>query len=88
MQAGRLPVRPTGIFLEIYIQVPKSWSEKKKAAMAGRYHQSVPDSDNILKAVKDALFKDDRSIAFDKAVKFWTLENPRIVVEVWRPDGY
>jgi len=87
-QAGRLPERPTGISLEIYIQMPDSWSKKKRAKMNGKYHQQTPDSDNILKSVKDALFKEDKTIAYDKAVKFWADRFPRIIVEVWRGDGY
>ena len=30
--------------------MPKSWSKKKRAAMDGKPHQSVPDADNLVKA--------------------------------------
>lgn len=46
-----------------HIQMPKSWSEKKKGSMAGRWHKSRPDLSNLLKALEDAIFTDDSKIS-------------------------
>lgn len=53
-------------------RMPKSWSLKKKEAMAGRYANPSPDVDNIIGAVMDALFPDDDSKIVDcEARKVW-----------------
>lgn len=36
------------------IPMPKSWSRKKRAEMAGKPHESKPDLSNLLKALEDA----------------------------------
>lgn len=54
-----------------YLSIPKSWSEKKKAAMAGQFHRQKPDRDNIDKGILDALFKSDCGIAAGTLAKFW-----------------
>jgi len=38
------------------IEMPKSWSEKKKNLMRFEAHRATPDIDNIFKAVTDTLF--------------------------------
>ena len=48
--------------LEFIIEMPKSWSKKKRAEMNGKPHQQKPDLDNLIKAFKDALCKDDSYI--------------------------
>lgn len=54
-----------------YFEPPKSWSAKKQAAALGSLHRSKPDRDNIDKAVLDALFKSDSSIARGTIEKLW-----------------
>lgn len=44
------------------IPMPGSWSKKKRKAMVGCPHDQKPDIDNLLKAVMDALVKDDCKI--------------------------
>ena len=56
--------------------MPKSWSKKKKAEMCGKPHRQRPDTDNLTKAVKDALRKggssdDDSTIWDEHGRKFW-----------------
>lgn len=41
------------------IPMPPSWSAKRKAKQKGTPHQHKPDLDNLLKAVFDALSKQD-----------------------------
>lgn len=53
------------------IEMPASWSQKKRLAMCGRPHQSRPDLDNMLKAVCDAASKEDSTIHRVLASKVW-----------------
>jgi len=66
-----------------YLPVPKSWSKKKKAEMAGRPHRQRPDRDNIDKGILDALFKEDGGIAIGSLSKCWDDGNgARLEIEV------
>ena len=58
-----------GVFF--YIEMPKSWSKKKRALMIGQPHQQKPDLDNLLKSVNDCLKKEDASIYEIEASKAW-----------------
>jgi Holliday junction resolvase RusA-like endonuclease len=59
---------------QFIIQMPKSWSKKKRAEMMGKPHQQRPDLDNLEKAVQDALCKEDSHIHKHKTSKVWGLE--------------
>lgn len=62
---------------EFHIPMPESWSKKKKAEMQGKPHQQKPDLDNLIKAVKDSLLKDDSHV--------WKyIEEPK---KVWSETG-
>jgi Holliday junction resolvase RusA-like endonuclease len=71
--------------ITFYIEMPKSWSAKKKAAMNGKPHEQAPDADNLGKAALDAIFQqrdgqsDEHvwSIWFEKR---WS-ETPHIAIE-------
>ena len=64
--------------LLLYIQMPKSWSKKKKAEMNKQLHIQKPDIDNLAKAVLDGVsgsyFRDDSQIAILHAQKYWAEE--------------
>ena len=47
-----------------YMEMPQSWSKKKKQESVGYPHKQRPDSDNILKGIQDALCSED-SYIFD-----------------------
>ena len=51
-----------GDSIAFVMPMPKTWSKKKKAAMDGSPHQQVPDLDNLLKALMDAIHKQDCTI--------------------------
>lgn len=68
-RCGTLPNRMAVIF---YIEMPKSWSKKKKEQMIGAPHQSKPDADNLMKAFKDCLLDDDARIWDERSVKLWS----------------
>lgn len=46
-------VRAVSLTVTFYMQIPISWSEKRKAAMRGKPHVSTPDYSNLLKYVED-----------------------------------
>lgn len=54
-----------------FIPMPDSWSAKKKERMNGLPHKQTPDTDNITKAVKDALLKNDSVVWCEKAENRW-----------------
>lgn len=74
---------PNGSFaIFFYIPMPKSWRDKKRAAMAGIKHISKPDCDNLIKSMIDGLIppknkskgekgRDDKEVWSYAAFKFW-----------------
>lgn len=62
-----------------FIPMPDSWSKKKKELMNGMPHDSTPDTDNITKAVKDTLRKQDSDIWFERAEKRWAYKGSIII---------
>ena len=53
------------------ITMPKSWSQKKRDEYLGKPHRQVPDLDNFIKGLGDALYDDDSCIASICASKVW-----------------
>ena len=51
--------------------LPRSWSARRRAAMAGAWCASKPDADNIAGAVMDALFEDDAPVVAVTCRKVW-----------------
>ena len=62
------------------VPMPKSWSKKKKALMAGKPMQQRPDIDNYLKGLFDATHKEDATIWKVTASKIWTSEAGKIII--------
>ena len=58
--------------IEFYIQMPKSWSKKKKELHNGNPHKQRPDLDNYIKAWCDSVFEEDSVVWRFKATKRWT----------------
>lgn len=58
------------------IEMPKSWSKKKKELHAGKPHKSKPDNDNAVKSCLDHLCIDggDAFVHTVFAAKFWGYE--------------
>lgn len=54
-----------------FVPMPNNWSNKKKEEMVGMPCLSTPDTDNITKAIKDALLKNDSHVWWEKAEKRW-----------------
>lgn len=62
------------------IEMPKSWSKKKKSEMNGHPHQQKPDCDNLLKGIQDSLLREDSHIWKVTAEKRWATKS-RILIQ-------
>jgi Holliday junction resolvase RusA-like endonuclease len=62
--------------LDFFIQIPKSWSKKKKEAHRGKFCNNNADIDNYCKAILDSLngkyYVDDRQIVMLRARMYWS----------------
>ena len=59
------------LIMDFVIEMPKSWSKKKKDDMDGQPHQQTPDIDNLEKGIMDALFEEDKKVHKILASKVW-----------------
>jgi Holliday junction resolvase RusA-like endonuclease len=64
-------VLPDQVVLIFHLSMPASWSQKKRAKMAGTPHQQKPDVDNLVKGILDAACEEDSRIWNVWAVKRW-----------------
>lgn len=76
-----------GIYREIsfvaYLEFPKSYSMTRTHILAGQPHLLRGDGDNILKAIQDSLFKEDKMIWKFSGEKRWNDgKGSRIEVEL------
>ena len=51
-----------GASVQFILPMPKSWNEKKRAAMLGQPNTQKPDLSNLIKALEDAVYADDSTI--------------------------
>lgn len=65
--------------------MPQSWPQKKKLAMRDQAHQQKPDSDNLLKALMDAVHEDDSVVWDIRVSKFWG-DQGRIIIGTGAPQ--
>lgn len=81
-QAKRLGYVPeVPLSIHFVIPMPKSWSKKKKREMLGKGHESTPDLDNLIKAFKDCLLKEDSWVSrYGEMSKTWGEEGEIRVV--------
>jgi Holliday junction resolvase RusA-like endonuclease len=63
-----------GSKITFFLPMPQSWSKKKREAMNGKPHQQKPDLDNLIKALCDAIHKEDQHIWQYEACKLWGVE--------------
>lgn len=62
---------PDAFEIRFTVEMPASWSKKKRVEHEGKPHRAKPDLDNMLKAVCDALREDDSTIHSWIATKVW-----------------
>lgn len=86
--AGRPPIQgPCQVVLGVFLQVPASWSKKKReSALAGDICPTTkPDIDNVIKALFDGMnevvWRDDAQVVDLKTTKRYSL-TPGLVVGV------
>lgn len=72
LQLNGWNIPPFGLHLTFHVQMPPSWSKKKRSAMDGQPHQQKPDVDNYLKAFMDAVEADDAYVWDVRATKRWS----------------
>lgn len=75
-------VPETGCRMIFVLPMPRSWSNKKKAAMLGQPHKQKPDTDNMIKAVLDAVYTEDSQIYHVDGLKFWGSSGAIIIEEI------
>lgn len=63
------------------IQMPKSWSKKKKEEFYNKPHKQRPDVDNLVKAYLDILLEEDSHVWHINATKYWGHENEIFIFE-------
>lgn len=70
---GELAIRLSESGQRVIFVMPlrKSYSKKKKNALRGQPHQIVPDTDNMLKALWDAVLKQDCRLWHTEVLKIW-----------------
>ena len=71
--AGKPRIPAGGLWFVFHLAMPPSWSKKDREAMCGTPHQQKPDVDNLVKAMLDALFEEDRLVWDVRATKIWAL---------------
>ena len=76
--AAGLPVfsGPVDVEIAAVFSMPKSWSKKKRDALACDLHAQKPDADNIAKSILDALsafWRDDAQVAVLRVRKMWSV---------------
>ena len=72
------------LYIVAHLAVKPSWSRKKQAAAIGQPCRAKPDADNLIKAVGDALFKDDSGLWDVCCRKYWcAAQDARTVIRVW-----
>ena len=69
--------------LQFALPMPKSWSKKRKEKMCLQPHTQKPDLDNLIKAFKDALLKEDSHVwCYDMMTKVWDYEGSIVVLNI------
>lgn len=66
-----IQVLPAEFKVIFEVEMPQSWSEKKKKQKLGTPHQSRPDIDNFLKALMDAIATEDGFVYSVEMKKIW-----------------
>jgi Holliday junction resolvase RusA-like endonuclease len=70
----KLPILPEKFSIEFHIEMPDTWSVKKKNENYRKPHQQTPDIDNLTKSFFDCLLKQDNYIWSIKVEKVWDIE--------------
>jgi Holliday junction resolvase RusA-like endonuclease len=80
-RAHKVCVPESGAHITFYLPMPPSWSEKKKIAMDGQPHQGKIDVDNLLKALLDAIYTEDKGVWDIRVTKVWGVRGQIVITE-------
>ena len=70
------------VIITVDIQMPRSWSAKKRETMCRMPHKQKPDASNILKAIEDILLPDDDSGIWDIHItKHWSNNESMVIIK-------
>ena len=72
VRAAGIEVNQQGSEIAFNLPMPVSWSKKKRSEMDGQPHKQKPDLDNLIKALLDAVHKEDCEIWSLSAEKRWS----------------
>ena len=72
-------VPESGSHITFHIPIPKSWNKTKTAEHIGKPHKQVPDNDNMLKALQDAIYEDDAHIWDVRITKLWAIKGKIVI---------
>lgn len=81
---------PVSLWVYEYRAVPKSWSKAKREEALNQqlWPVSRPDTDNVLKCIKDALtgfmYADDAQVVVDVAMKSYSEEPCAVVTVIYK----
>jgi Holliday junction resolvase RusA-like endonuclease len=64
----------SGAEIIFHMPMPNSWTGKRKEAWNGTPHRRTPDLDNLIKALGDAIYSQDKHMWNFKASKIWAYE--------------
>lgn len=67
------------LIVEFLMPMPTSWGQEVRMKRLFTPHDSIPDCDNMIKAVQDALCLQDKAVYEVHARKLWSLE-PKIIL--------
>jgi len=70
----KLDLPLSGYHVIFYIPMPKSWKPDEKEEMNNEPHMQVPDVDNLLKALMDAIYDSDCKVWDVRVTKRWRYE--------------
>lgn len=71
----RIKLPYEGAHITFGLPMPKSWSKRKAADRDGQKHQQAPDLSNLIKALEDACYVDDKVIwNYGSLTKLWARE--------------
>ena len=69
LRGVKIPETPCKITFTL--EMPRTWSKKKREMMNGSAHQQTPDVDNLLKSLLDSVFEQDKKIWSVWGEKIW-----------------
>lgn len=74
---------PIRLTVRFYFQVANSWSKKLQQSRLGVWHTVKPDTDNLIKLIKDALngiaYADDAQVCSERIDKYYADESYTVV---------